>query len=68
MADYTEEILALEQLLNSSASSVSVDGMSTSIDLEQARRRLQELRALDDASRANSRHRPTAATIRLNYF
>ena len=67
MADYSIEIAALESLLNSATRSVSVDGMSTTIDLESARRRLAELKALDDAAIGSGRVRPTNAVIRLNF-
>lgn len=67
MADYSIEIAALESLLNSATRSVSVDGMSTTLDLESARRRLAELKALDDGAIAAGRVRPTNATIRLNF-
>lgn len=57
MADYSQEIQKLEAILNAATSSVSSDGASASIDLDAARRRLLELRQLDDASLA-------AATVR----
>lgn len=68
MADHSVEIAALEALLNSAASSTSVDGLSTTFDLEAARIRLQELKATDDATLASGRVRPTKATIRMPYY
>ena len=68
MADHSVEIAALESLLNASATSVSVDGLSSTLNLENARKRLQELRATDDATLAAGRVRPASATIKLNYF
>lgn len=67
MADYSVEIAALEAILNSATRSVSVDGLSTQIDLSAARQRLAELKAKDDAAIANGRVRPRNATIRLNF-
>lgn len=68
MADHSIEIAALEALLNSAASSVSVDGLSTSFNLEQARKRLQELKASDDSTLANGGARPVRATIKTPFF
>jgi hypothetical protein len=44
--DYSKEIARLEQLINSGAQSVSADGVSSSFDLDSARKRLAELRRL----------------------
>lgn len=43
---YEAEILRLETLINSATTSVSTDGLSTSFDLEEAKKRLAELRRL----------------------
>jgi hypothetical protein len=42
------EIARIKRILSSGASSVSVDGVTTSLDLTELRRRLRELQA-DDA-------------------
>lgn len=43
---YEAEILHLENLINSATNSVSTDGLSTSFNLEEAKKRLAELRRL----------------------
>ena len=63
MADYSQEIEHLEAILNGAVESVGVDGLNTKIDLEQARNRLKELRALDDSSTALVR--PVVTRIKL---
>lgn len=68
MADYSAEIAAIEQILNAGASSVSVDGLSTSYDFDQLRKRLAELKALDDSTINAGNVRPKRATIKLRYF
>ena len=52
MADHSQEIAELEAIVNGAVESVSTDGLSTKINLDRARQRLKELRALDDNSRA----------------
>lgn len=49
MADNTEEIEELEEILNTGATKIVQDGMTVEIDQEAARRRLAELRRQDDA-------------------
>ena len=56
--DYSNEISHLEGILNDAVTSVRVAETSTEIDLDAARRRLAELRALDPASQAAGRTRP----------
>lgn len=68
MADYTSEIAALEAILNAGTSRVSVDGMAAEYDLTAVRKRLAELKALDDSQRAFGNVRPAASTIRLDSF
>ncbi|HLC08794.1 MAG TPA: hypothetical protein VJK06_05870, partial [Methyloceanibacter sp.] len=60
---YAKEIAQLEQLINSAAKDVSADGLRTSFDLEQARRRLNELRRL--AGGDLSLVRPKCASLDL---
>ena len=48
MPDHSEAIAELEEVLNASATSTSVDGMSESIDLNHAKRRLAILKAEHD--------------------
>lgn len=68
MADYSAEIAAIETILNSGAKSTSVDGLSVSYDLVALRKRLAELKALDDTTLEAGTQRPKRATIRMNYF
>jgi hypothetical protein len=68
MADYSAEIAAIETILNSGATSISVDGLSTSYNFDQLRKRLAELKALDDSTIANGNVRPKRATIKLRYY
>lgn len=55
--EYQAEIARLEALLNSATKDVSADGLRTSFDLDQARKRLAELRALADPASALVRPR-----------
>lgn len=50
MADYTEEIAQLEQIVNGAIDSVTTDGTTTKFSIAQARKRLSELRAEDDTA------------------
>lgn len=68
MANYQTEIQALEAVLNAGASSVQVDGMATRYDLAEVRKRLAELKALDDAAIDAGRVRPVVARIYLGNF
>ena len=68
MADYSAEIAQIETILNSGTRSVSVDGMSTAYDHDSLRKRLAELRALDDSTLAAGKARPKNATIKLNFY
>lgn len=68
MADYSTEIAALEAILNAGTSAVAVADLSVRYDLEEVRKRLAELKALDDQTLATGRVRPAAATIRLDYY
>lgn len=61
--DATAEIAQLEQLLNSATKSVATDGLRTDFDLEQARKRLNELR-LRQAGQTG-RTRPAIVGLRL---
>jgi hypothetical protein len=65
MANYATEIAELESILNGAVDSVSVDGTSTHIDLDAARKRLQELRAKDTLSISSGRTRPLVSKLRL---
>ena len=65
MADYTTEIAELEELITGAAESVSVDGTSNKWSLADARKRLSELRLLDDDSIAAGRVRPRVSTLNL---
>jgi len=58
---YEAEILRLETLINNATTSVSTDGLSTSFDLEQARKRLAELYRLQ----GDTMVRPRVVRVRL---
>jgi hypothetical protein len=58
MADYSQEIAYLESVLNDAVSRVEVGETTTVLDLDAARKRLAELRGLDDDSAAAGRTRP----------
>jgi hypothetical protein len=62
MADYSQEISTLEALVNSATTSVSADGLSTSFDLDAAKKRLLELRRLQGDWQLV---RPRVATLNL---
>ena len=64
MADLSTEITALEMILNSGARSVTIDGVTTTFEnADQLRRRIRELRAVDDTDKGR---RPTLARINLS--
>ena len=65
MPDYSTEIAELEAILNGSIDSVSVDGTSTHVDLDAARKRLAELRAKDTLSIAAGSVRPRVVGLNL---
>lgn len=65
MADNSTEIEAIEAILNSGATSVSVDGMSQTVDLAQLRKRLIELRNTDSDSMSDGRVRPRVVGMTL---
>jgi hypothetical protein len=48
--DHAAEIAHLERLLNSGVRSGSVDGQQTELDLAEVRRRLSELKRLQEGS------------------
>lgn len=68
MANYQAEIQALESVLNAGASSIQVDGMSTRYDLAEVRKRLAELKAMDDSTIDAGRVRPVVTRINLGNF
>jgi hypothetical protein len=59
---YEAEILQLEALVNSATTSVSTDGLSTAFDLDEAKKRLAELRRLNGDT---TLVRPRMARVRL---
>lgn len=65
MADNSERIEQIEAILRSGAKTVTVDGVTTSFDLESLRRELRLLRGTDDTLRGK---RPVAARINLGNF
>ena len=65
MADHSVEIARLEALLSTGARSISVDGVSTTLDPESIRQRLRQLKADDDAHRGR---RPRITSMDLRGF
>jgi hypothetical protein len=59
---YEAEILNLETLINSATDSVSTDGLSTSFNLDEAKKRLAELYRLQGET---TMVRPRAVRVRL---
>ena len=66
MADHTTEIARIRELLRSGAKSVTVDGVTTTIDTAELKRQLRELINDDDASVGN--RRPFAQGVYLGGF
>lgn len=62
MADHTERISEIRELLRTGATSVATDGTSVSLDHDSLRRELRQLMAEDDAHKGR---RPVASTIFL---
>lgn len=65
MPDNTARIAELDEILESGARSVSVDGVSTALDLEMIRRERDRLIAADDTRRSD---RPTVCGVNLGSF
>lgn len=63
MASYAAEIARLRKLINTATRSTSTDGVSTSFDLEFAKRRLRELEQQDEDTTAT--RRPTILGVNL---
>ncbi len=61
MATLAERIEALEKLIDSGATSITVDGMATQFDLPSARQRLAELKAEQSAA-----SRPTFVRLTMS--
>jgi hypothetical protein len=53
--DYSKEIARLEQMINGGVSSVTVDGLTTTINIDDARARLAELKRLQGDTNAKRR-------------
>lgn len=68
MPDYSAEIAELEAIVNSGVDETTVDGTRTKANLEYARKRLAELRALDTDSIQARMVRPRSMAIRLDGF
>lgn len=65
MADNAARIAEIRELLETGASSVSVDGTHTSFDLASLRKELRKLEAEDAAAQTQ---RPVASSIYLGGF
>jgi hypothetical protein len=61
--DYVREIAHLEQMINASTKGVTTEGVRTDFDLDQARRRLAELRRLSDPNHRSVR--PVVSSLNL---
>lgn len=64
MANNTAKIAELEAILQAGETSTTIDGTTTTVDLNVIRQQLNELRANDD-DEANRLRKPTVATICL---
>jgi hypothetical protein len=60
--DNTARINAIRETLRTGATSVTVDGTTVSLDLNQLRQELRQLEAEDDARKGR---RPVASSIKL---
>lgn len=65
MADHSERIAEIQEILRAGASSVTTDGTTVSYDFDELRRELRQLMAEDDA---HKKRRPVAASIYLGGF
>lgn len=65
MADNAARIAEIRELLQTGVKSSSVDGESTTFDLESLRQELRQLEAEDDTAQTQ---RPVAASINLGGF
>lgn len=65
MADNTTKITELTEIVETGATSVSVDGLSTSVDVGQAKKALREARLTDDASIESGLVRPVVFRTNL---
>ena len=65
-SEIIESIANLESLIDSAATSHSVDGQSTTFDLNQARRRLIDLQNQLDVIDGTPKRRPSFYTINLS--
>jgi LPS sulfotransferase NodH len=62
MANNTAKIAELEDILQTGATSATIDGRTVHYDFDEIRRQLRELRANDDSQRGR---RPVISRIRL---
>lgn len=67
MADNSEKIAEIRTLLESGATSISVDGQTINLDLASLRKELTRLIDTDDATVANMR-RPRMSSINMGGF
>lgn len=63
MPDNSKEITALEAILNSGTTSVTVDGTTTSFDLDAVRLRLEELKRTDTSTTHATRKRVSSINV-----
>jgi len=67
MADNTAKIAEIRTLLESGATSISVDGQNVTLDLTSLRKELNRLIGDDDATVANMR-RPRMSSVNMGGF
>lgn len=65
MADHSERIAEIQDLLRTGATSVETDGTTVQLDPESLRRELRQLMAEDDTNRGR---RPVVSSINLSGF
>ena len=65
MPDYSQQIRELDELILASVTQVSVDGTSTTLDIESARRERARLLALDTSGQFGETRRKFS-TIRVD--
>ena len=64
MPDHSAEIARLQKLLSSGATTVTVDGQTTTFSEAQIRRRLAELQAADTSTERKPRRRVRGISLR----
>lgn len=66
MADNSQKIAELEEILNAGVTQVGVDGTNTSFDLNEVRKQLEYLKRTDTTGQYSAMVRPKFGTVRLD--